>query len=173
MRGTLTAFLRAWRGNHRSRSGRSHVLWFLQVIVLTRPPALPSLAHAVAPNLLARPCSARYPGPDTALQQAVHNARSAGDNAWMLIVRGSGAADDRTGADALLRRPGAAQEHSRHHDAELRHDGPHHGAVGDRRLLAGLRPWQCFIGGFDHLFLHGVCSRPTRTTPQPFPSRRS
>ena len=56
--------------------------------------------------------------------------------------RRAGAADDRAGPGALLRRPGAPQEHPRHHDAELRHDGPGHHHLGRRRLLAGLWPRQ-------------------------------
>ena len=55
---------------------------------------------------------------------------------------GAGSADDRPGPGALLRRPGAQEEHSRHHDAELRHDGPGEHSVGAGGLFAGLRPRQ-------------------------------
>src|SRR6266481_8272163 len=47
---------------------------------------------------------------------------------------GAGAAHDRTRTGAVLWRAGAAEKRSRHHDAELRHDGPGHGAVGNYRL---------------------------------------
>src|SRR5579859_2413230 len=52
---------------------------------------------------------------------------------------GAGAAHDRAGTGALLWRAGAAEKRSRHHDAELRHDGPGHGAVGDYRLQPVVR----------------------------------
>ncbi len=54
-----------------------------------------------------------------ALEQKVADAQSAGDNAWMLVSSALGAADDRAGAGALLRRAGAEKERARDHDAEL------------------------------------------------------
>ena len=51
----------------------------------------------------------------------------------------AGADDDRPRAGAVLWRPGAQEERAGHHDAELRHDGGHHRAVGHRRLQPVLR----------------------------------
>ena len=53
--------------------------------------------------------------------------------------RGAGADDDRARAGAVLRRPGAAQEHAGHHDAEFWDDGADQRAVGAGRVQPGVR----------------------------------
>ena len=44
------------------------------------------------------------------LQQQVADAKGSADNAWMLVVLGAGAADDRPRPGAVLRRTGAQEE---------------------------------------------------------------
>src|SRR5580692_4982437 len=44
---------------------------------------------------------------------------------------GTGFDDDGPGPRALLWRPGTQEEHSKHHDAEFRHDGAGEHSVGD------------------------------------------
>ena len=115
----------------------------LYSFVLPALVALPAMAHAVAPNLHGAPSQAPATQAQiAALQQAVDNAQIGRRQCLGADFRGSGSADDRARTDALLWRSGAAQEHSGHHDAELRHDGADHRPVGDCRLLAGLRPRQ-------------------------------
>ncbi len=75
-------------------------------------------------------------------QAAAANAQMAGDNAWMLVSRRPGAADDRSRPGPVLRRPRPQKEHPGHHDAELRHDGSGHDPLGRGWLLAGLRSRQ-------------------------------
>ena len=108
----------------------------------------------------------------TALQQAVQNAQSAGDNAWMLIS---------AALVLLMTGPGLALFYG--------------GLVRKKNILGTMMQsfammalvtilWaivgyslafghgNAFIGGFEHLFLRGVPPRrPTPTTRPPFPSR--
>ena len=51
----------------------------------------------------------------------------------------AGADDDRSRTGPVLRRPGAAQERARHHDAQLHPDGRSDGALGGGRLQPGVR----------------------------------
>ena len=52
---------------------------------------------------------------------------------------GAGADDDRSGAGAVLRRPGAQEERAGHHDAQLYSDGHGFHSVGGDRLQPGVR----------------------------------
>ena len=72
------------------------------------------------------------------LQDAIHAAQMNADNAWMLVSAALVLLMTGPGLALVLWRAGAAEEHSRHHDAELRHDGPGHDSLGHCGLLAGL-----------------------------------
>jgi len=91
-----------------------------------------------------------------ALQKAVQNAQSAGDNAWMLVS---------AALVLLMTGPGLAlfygglvgkKEHPRHDGAVFRHEGAGHNSVGCDWVLSGIRARNAFVGGFEHIFLRGV-----------------
>ncbi len=91
-----------------------------------------------APLMLAQTAGTSSSVSETAqlakLEQQVADAKGSADNAWMLtssalvlMMTGPGLALFYGG---LVRKKECAE----HHDAELRHDGHHHGAVGAVRL---------------------------------------
>ena len=123
--------------------------------------ALPIMAHAVAPNLHGAPSQAPATQAQiAALQQAVDNAQSAGDNAWMLIS---------AALVLLMTGPGLTLFYG--------------GLVRRKNILGTMMQsfammglitvlWaivgyslafghgNAFIGGFEHLFLRGVSLTP-------------
>ena len=68
------------------------------------------------------------------LQQQIADAKDSADNAWMLVS--SALVLMMTGPGLALFYGGLVRKKNVlcHHDAELRHDGDHHRAVGNRRL---------------------------------------
>ena len=68
------------------------------------------------------------------LQQQIADAKGSADNAWMLIS--AALVLMMTGPGLALFYGGLVRKKNvlAHHDAELRHDGAHHRAVGHRRL---------------------------------------
>ncbi len=84
----------------------------------------------------------------------------------------AGPADDRPRPGAFLRRPGSPQKHPRHHDAELRHDGPGHHHLGHRsatRWPSATATSSSAASSTSSCAALGLL--PTPTTPPPFPSR--
>ena len=158
---TLTVLLRACADTI-IRSGRSHVLWFVASYCAYLPslpchpwPA-PSLLTCMAQPLQAPATQAQI----AALQQAVQNAQSAGDNAWMLVS---------AALVLLMTGPGLALFYG--------------GLVRRKNILGTMMQsfammglitvlWaivgyslafghgNAFIGGFEHLFLRGVSLSP-------------
>ena len=77
---------------------------------------------------------------------------------------GAGAVDD-AGARILLWRSGALEERAQHDDDELHLAGIRRRALGGRRLLAGVRAGNNWIGDLSRVFLHGVGLEPQGTIP--------
>ena len=106
------------------------------------------------------------PSTDTAsrlakLEQQTAEAKSSADNAWMLTSSALVLMMTGPGLALFYGGPGAQEKRAGHHDAELRHDGDHHRAVG--RSLATASAFGAgngFIGGFQNLFLNGVGAAP-------------
>ena len=70
-----------------------------------------------------------------ALEAATKSAQSAGDNAWMLTSAALVLMMTGPGLRSLWR-TGEEEEHPRHHDAELRHDGSWSRCCGERSATA-------------------------------------
>ena len=80
-----------------------------------------------------------------------------GDTAWMLTATVLRAADDDSGPRAVLRRPGAHQEHALGADVGVLLGLHRDRAVGALRLQPRLhRRLDAFVGGFSKAFLSGV-----------------
>ncbi len=161
MRGTLTVFLRAWRGNDQFGAEDLMSSGSCKLLCLPALLALPSLAHAVAPNLHGAPLQ----GPATqaqiaALQQAVDNARSAGDNAWVLVS--AALVLLMTGPGLTLFYGGLVRR--KNILGTMMQSFAMMGLITVLWAIAGYSlafgHGNAFIGGFDHLFLRGVSLSP-------------
>ena len=95
------------------------------------------------------------------LEQAVADAKSSGDNAWMLDQRRARSHDDRPGSGVVLRWARAQEERPGHDDAELRAHGRRHSALGFLQLqLVLLARKQFYRQAFNNIFLNGVGAAP-------------
>jgi len=97
-----------------------------------------------------------------AMQSAVNNAQSAGDNAWIAGQRRAGADDDRPWAWRCFTVVGTQEERAGHHDAELHSDGNGYRAGGRWWVysLALRKKGTRSLAVFQHLFLRGVGAAP-------------
>src|ERR1700743_2615946 len=77
-----------------------------------------------------------------ALNTAVANAQSAGDNAWMLTSAALVLLMTGPGLALFYGGLGTEKEHPRHNEAELRHDGAGDDSVGNRGLLVVVWAWE-------------------------------
>jgi ammonium transporter, Amt family len=130
--------------------------WFLLPIVL----AFPAVAMAVAPAITPAPQAPVTQAQITALEQAVQNAQSAGDNAWMLtsaalvlLMTGPGLALFYGG---LVRRKNIL--------GTMMQSFAMMGLITILWAIVGYSlafgHGNIFIGGFEHLFLRGVSLSP-------------
>ena len=130
---------RNWSGNFMCRKCTRMLIFLLFFFALF---GIPAWALAQTATATPAPDAPATQAQIAALQQAVAERTIVRRQRLDAGLGGAGAADDRPRPGAVLRRPGAQEEHSGHHDAELRHDGPGDRSVGAGRLLAGLRARQ-------------------------------
>ena len=147
----------------------------LRSLILAIVLGFPALALAVAPAIKSIPTE-QAPATQAqiaALQQAVQNAQSAGDNAWMLIS--AALVLLMTGPGLTLFYGGLVRR--KNILGTMMQSFAMMGLITVLWAVAGYSlafgHGNAFIGGFDHLFLRGVSLRPIPITPPPFPSRRS
>jgi Amt family ammonium transporter len=122
---------------------------------------LPAMAYAVAPNLHGAPSSAPATQAQIdALQQAVRDARSAGDNAWMLIS--AALVLLMTGPGLTLFYGGLVRR--KNILGTMMQSFAMMGLITVLWAVAGYSlafgHGNAFIGGFEHLFLRGVTLAP-------------
>ena len=133
----------------------------IRSLILPALLALPAMAHAVAPNL--HGAASQAPATQAqiaALQQAVENAQSAGDNAWMLVS--AALVLLMTGPGLTLFYGGLVRR--KNILGTMMQSFAMMGLITVLWAVAGYSlafgHGNAFIGGFEHLFLRGVLLSP-------------
>ena len=133
----------------------------LHSLILPALAALPAMAHAVAPNLHGAPSQAPATQAQiAALQQAVDDAQTAGDNAWVLVS--AALVLLMTGPGLTLFYGGLVRR--KNILATMMQSFAMMGLITVLWAIAGYSlafgHGNAFIGGFEHLFLRGVSLSP-------------
>ena len=148
--------------------GKVLILWLVALVVLF---SLPALAQRSDSGNATDSPEARL----TQLAAADCRREKLGRQRLDAGVLRAGTDDDRPGSGAVLRRAGAQEERSRHHDAELRHDGGRYGGVGAGAAIASASA----SGNSFHRRLESCLPARSRRRslmpimPRPFPLRPS
>ena len=127
---------------------------------------------AVAPQEIRAAAAPQVEARIAALEQQVTDARSAGDNAWMLVCAALVLMMTGPGSALFYGRIGAQEECAGHHDAELYSHGGGDSSMGILRLQPGVSRRQTASSGTSvTCFCTEWAPRPTRITREPYRSK--